>query len=393
MIKITEKSKCCGCSACSEICPKGCIEMKADQEGFLYPTVDNAECINCGRCEKVCPILNKCEIHNELKQTYAVQNIDKAILKESTSGGFYTALSEWVIDSGGVVFGASYNDSYYISHSMVDKKENLSTFRNSKYTQSDIAGTYKACKKKLEGGMLVCFSGTPCEIAGLNSYLGKRYDNLILTDVVCRGVPSPLLFKKYIDWNGGAAQIKDVKFRDKKYGYYSSTMSIYKQDGSVIRREIITDPMISFFFRDLCSRPSCYDCQFKTKDRVSDFTMFDCWHANQYSNEFGCNGATAVVARNERAVQIMDELLSNKLKGLKIDFNTAIYNDGMLMFKCADMNPERDAFFSMMENESFQALLDKYMKRGGMLKCKIILKSLLMKTGLFNLLKKQRLSK
>lgn len=393
MIRITDKAKCCGCSACSQVCPVSCIKMKSDEEGFLYPEIDVEICIGCKCCEKVCPIINKQVILNEIKKTYVVQNKDKSILKQSTSGGFFTALADWVIDQGGVVFGAAYDNRYYVCHSMVETKDHLGKFRNSKYTQSDISGTYKICKEKLDGGKLVCFSGTPCEIEGLYNFLGKKYENLILVDVVCRGVPSPLLFKKYLEWCGGIQAIKDVKFRDKQYGYYASTMSVYMKDGKIIRREKLADPMINFFFRDICSRPSCYECRFKTLDRVSDFTMFDCWHANKHDKQFGALGATAVVARNKNAVKIIQNLIFDKLICVEIDFNAAVKDDGMLMTQCASMNQKRGDFFNVLRNENFETLLNKYLNKGKIQKWKILVKTVLMRTGAFNILMKKRMSK
>lgn len=391
MIEIKDKKNCCGCSACSQICPKNCIEMKADSEGFLYPVVDKSECINCDRCVKVCPILNRQEMKNEVKQAYAVQNNNKKILKESTSGGFFTALAEWVIDNGGVVFGAAYDEKFYIHHTYVESKEDLARFRNSKYTQSDIAGTYKQCKEKLNEGKLVCFSGTPCQIEGLNSFLGKKYENLILVDVVCRGVPSPLLFEKYLDWNGGVEQIQDVKFRDKKYGYYSSTMSVYKRNGKVVRREKNSDPMLSFFFNDLCSRPSCYDCKFKKMDRVSDFTMFDCWHAIKYSKAFTKEGTTGVIARSEKAANIIELLIQSSLLGIIINIDEVIQDDGVMMLNSAAVNPRKAEFFEILRTQDFEALLQQFISKKSEVKNRI--KLILRKVGLFNLLISKKMSR
>jgi hypothetical protein len=244
---------------------------------------------------------------------------------------------------------------------------------------------FQKCKELLQRGRLVCFSGTPCQIAGLTTFLGKPYENLVTVDVVCRGVPSPLLFEKYLQWRKKAGQIRDVKFRDKCYGYLSSTMSVYYKNNAVVRNEVHTDPMLKFFFDDLCSRPSCYSCPFKTVDRVSDFTMFDCWHASRISKKFGNRGATAVIARTNRAKDIMQEL-DMFLIVQSADAAELVRMDGMLMAACAPMNPARSAFFEKLQEEGgFEAMRAQY--AGASLKemAKRKIKMFLYKTRLFNI--------
>lgn len=386
MIEINKKENCSGCSACSSACPVQCIQMKKDSEGFLYPFVDVTKCVDCGKCEAVCPILTDIshKTVNKMKKAYVVQNLDKTILKESTSGGFFTALAELILDKNGIVIGAAYDDRYRIYHRVVEKKEDLRCLRNSKYTQSQIGDMFRVCKKKLKENILVCFSGTPCQIAGLKAFLGKEYENLITVDVVCRGVPSPLLFEKYIEWNGGAKELADVRFRDKHYGYFSSTMSLYRKNGKVIRREIHTDPMLNFFFNDLCSRPSCYECSFKTIDRVSDFTMFDCWHGARFSDRFGTKGSTAVIVRNQRAEHIMEQLLGSRINGLEVDLDTLITLDGSMITNSVSANKRRTEFFEMLNNDTFEKLLEEFGEHGLASKTKNLMKRCLVRTGLFN---------
>ena len=198
MISIEEKGQCSGCSACYSMCPKEAIAMQEDTEGFVYPFVDNSKCINCELCVKVCPIKkeNKKVVSNI--HAIACKNKEEKIREESTSGGVFTALSELVINQGGVVFGAIYDENLNVKHSYVENIDECNKFRGSKYVQSSIGDAFKKVKEFLVQGRLVMFSGTPCQVAGLYSYLGKEYDNLILIDLVCHGAPSPKVFRKYI---------------------------------------------------------------------------------------------------------------------------------------------------------------------------------------------------
>ena len=198
MIEIKEKSQCCGCTACSSICPKKAIMMKQDEEGFMYPIIDKSKCVNCGLCDKVCPVKNAKENGNN-QHAYIFQNADDKIRRESTSGGAFTAIAEYVIDNNGIVYGAVFDEKYKVIHKGIDNKEELYKFRNSKYVQSEMENCYSEIKEYLNKGKLVCFSGTSCQVEGLKNYLGKHYENLILVDVVCRAVPSPLIWKKYLN--------------------------------------------------------------------------------------------------------------------------------------------------------------------------------------------------
>ena len=384
MIQINEKEKCSGCSACSSVCPVCCIEMKKDFEGFLYPSVDSSKCIHCGKCESVCPILTNLsqKTVNKIKKAYVVQNLDETVLKESTSGGFFTALAELILEKKGIVIGAAYDDRYRIRHRVVEKKEDLRYLRNSKYTQSEIGDMFQVCQKKLKENIPVCFSGTPCQIAGLKAFLGKEYKNLTTVEVVCHGVPSPLLFEKYIEWNGGAKSLADVRFRDKHYGYFSSTMGLYWKNGKVKREELHTDPMLHFFFTNICSRPSCYECSFKTIDRVSDFTMFDCWHAVRFSEQFGPKGATAVIVRSQKAEQMLQQLLESKIKGLEVDLDTVVSLDGKMITNSVPVNKQRTEFFEMLSRDTFGNVLKKYGEHSLSYKIKKLVKNCLLSLGL-----------
>lgn len=198
MINIIEKKDCCGCSACVSICPKHCITMSLDNEGFLYPQVDNESCIDCGLCEKVCLVLNQ---GKECKpfQVYAAKNINEEIRMKSSSGGIFTLLAEQILHEGGVVFGARFNADWEVIHDYTETKEGLAAFRGSKYVQSRLGDSFCQAEHFLRQGRKVMFTGTPCQIAGLKLFLRKTYDNLLTVDFICHGVPSPGVWKKYLE--------------------------------------------------------------------------------------------------------------------------------------------------------------------------------------------------
>ena len=222
MINLKNKQDCCGCSACAQRCPKQCISMTEDEEGFLYPQVDTSKCVDCHLCEKVCPVINQDEARTPLK-VYAAKNSDDEIRLKSSSGGIFTLLAEQTIKDGGVVFGARYDKGWNVVHGYTETIEGLAAFRGSKYVQSNIKRSFFEVKRFLESGRKVLFSGTPCHVAGLKLFLRKEYDNLLTLEIACHGVPSPKVWHNYLteltDLNK-ISIIKSINFRDKKYGRY-----------------------------------------------------------------------------------------------------------------------------------------------------------------------------
>ena len=231
MIHIEEKSKCCGCNACVQRCPKHCIAMREDEEGFLYPIIDESSCINCGLCEKVCPVLNQGEERKPLK-VYAAKNRNEEIRMQSSSGGIFTLLAEQIIQEGGVVFGARFDENWDVIHDYTETIDGLASFRGSKYVQSRVGETYKQAESFLKQGRKVMFAGTPCQISGLKLFLCKDYENLLTVDFICHGVPSPGVWRKYLEEliarQGGGKNsvlshpnelITHIEFRNKRLGW------------------------------------------------------------------------------------------------------------------------------------------------------------------------------
>lgn len=300
MIQIKDKSACCGCAACVQRCPKQCISLKEDKEGFLYPIVDKNTCINCGLCEKVCPIIGPNDPREPLK-VYAAKHKDDEIRMKSSSGGIFTLLAEQIIDEGGVVFGSRFDEYWEVMHDYTETKEGLAVFRGSKYVQSRIGNTFQQAENFLKQGRKVMFTGTPCQIAGLKRFLRKEYENLLAVDFVCHGVPSPKVWRMYLDETlarQGIGKntvlshamlrqkfIRSVEFRSKSTGWkkfsFALTLTKASADGegnSVLLSSIFEENLfMQAFLNDLILRPSCYQCVCKAGRSGADITMGDFW--------------------------------------------------------------------------------------------------------------------
>lgn len=284
MPKLVEWEQCCGCGACANKCSKQAIIMQPNHEGFQHPMIDQNLCIECGACEKVCPGLDPATNKEANPTAYIVQHKDDSIRYQSTSGGAFTAIAEEVIRRGGVVFGAVMTEDLKVVHDCVETEEELARFRNSKYVQSEIGDTYKRAKSFLDAGRWVCFSGTPCQINGLYKFLGKEHERLIMVDVVCKSVPSPLVFQKYVEFKKAQeGKISDIVFRDKKRGFLYCTMAHYishddrKGGKDVYRRGSESDEWLRLFLSGKISRHSCMTCPYQTAQRVGDISLGDIW--------------------------------------------------------------------------------------------------------------------
>lgn len=360
MIEITNKENCSGCSSCANICPKNCITMQMDEEGFLYPKVNKLDCINCNLCEHSCPILNPILEEKHEQKAFLIQNKDEKIRKESTSGGAFTAIANYILSRGGVVFGASFDEDYVVKHIYVETERDLKKFRNSKYVQSEIGNTFVIAKHFLDSGRMVCFSGTPCQIEGLKSYLGKNYTDLITVDVVCHAVSSPLLWKKYLDMKKHSMgnNINKAMFRDKYYGYKYSTMTICS-DKKEYHGGVESDQWLRAFFTEICDRPSCYQCKFKKRYRISDFTIWDCFTVDIFNKEMDDDkGTTRMITQSQKGEKTLGSI-KHGVVCYPIDLDKSI--DGVKeMFYSVKKNPKREQFVVDMQKMNGEDLLNKY---------------------------------
>lgn len=390
MIHITDKKNCCGCSACVQRCPKQCIRLEEDTEGFLYPQVDEETCIKCGLCEKVCPIMNQADKLSVL-EVLAVKNPNDEERMNSSSGGVFLPLAREVINQGGVVFGAVYDESWEVHHVYAEKIEDVYPMMGSKYLQSKIGNSFKDAERFLKQGREVLFVGSPCQIAGLRTYLrNKQYPNLLAVDFLCHGVPSPGVWRRYLaETYGGydakeqsrlqatagknsvllsslnaTSPIGDIKFRDKresgwkKFRFVVCQKSASKADqNTVLSSDIHYDnPFMRGFLSDIYLRPSCYACKCKNGVNHSDMTIADFWGINQSAPEFDDDKGVGLVLLNTKKGEEyfsrlpMDMMPSNLEKA-------HYYNGGFNEHTKA--HPKRDQFFFLIENgKSIKAAVD-----------------------------------
>lgn len=305
---------CCGCTACYNICPQKAIQMKPDTEGFSYPAVDASLCVSCGLCEKVCPVLHTPPLSETFADCVVAQNTNGEVLDSSTSGGFIDALYHYVLkDQQGYAAGVAFDAQFMPEHIVTDSYEKAKEFRSSKYAQSNMGKVFQDIQELLIAGHPAIFVGTPCQVAGLRCFLRKEYENLITVDLVCRSVPSPKLWQKYLQWQEGRhrGKIKQVSCRKKTYGYHSGTLEIHFVNGKRYRGSNRVDYYMKSFHRDLCSRPSCYRCAFKTKHRCSDFTVFDSWNPQQVTQEAMVDddrGFSNVIVHTQKGKEILSKI-------------------------------------------------------------------------------------
>ena len=360
MPNLVNWKQCCGCSACANKCPKQAINMVPNHEGFLHPIVDAEKCVECGACEKACPGLNPAYNENALKKACVMQNKDDVVRYQSTSGGAFTAIAEEIIRRGGIVFGAVMTEDLKVVHDSVETIEGLAKFRNSKYVQSEIGDCYCKAKSFLNDGKWVCFSGTPCQINGLVQFLGKDYEKLISVDVVCKSVPSPLVFQKYIEYKKGQeGNIADVVFRDKKRGFLYCTMAHYlshedrKNAKDVYRRGSESDEWLRMFLSGKISRHSCMTCSYQTAHRISDFTLGDIWETGNTKLDDN-KGSTLVHVWTQKGEDFLHSIRDNvrivaypieRSRGMERKNTLTVQQNREKLFEDAN-NMEANAFFA-----------------------------------------------
>lgn len=358
MIELLNKSDCCGCSACYSICQHHAIVLRNDNEGFLYPQFDKEKCVNCGLCEKVCPIINyktKSKIGNP--SAYAAINTNHDQYMQSSSGGIFILLCKYILSTDGIVCGAIYDGKFIVRHSFATTLEECTNFQGSKYVQSDIRGIYPEIKSILKTGKNLLFSGTPCQVEGLKLYLQKHYDNLFTVDLICHGVPSPLVFHDYLNFIRNGQRIVNINMKSKTTEK-GTAIKIEFSKGKSIRQTLKTDLWNKLYFGNLIVRPSCHYCQFTNYNRTGDMTIGDSWGINKYYPDFHPKEMTSLIFLNTIKGHALFNGVQSQLDFIQIKLKESL--QPQLQYPTR-MSPIRDIFWKDYQRYGFYYIAKKYL--------------------------------
>ena len=367
----TVGKKCCGCTACSSICPQGSITMTANEEGFLYPSINYDSCVKCGRCETVCPVLNRRSaediFYKKAPRTYAAVTLDRGSLESSSSGGVFSVLAEETLNAGGFVFGAAFSHDYRtVKHICVDRMEGLTAVKGSKYLQSDLGNCFSLCKQYLTDGKDVLFSGVPCQIAGLKKYIGNDYEKLTCVEVICHGTPSASVWQKYLDYvEKKQGKTKNVSFRDKTVNWDSFGMRIESENGETLSEIHQANTYMGVFLRNFALRESCYECPAKGDNTCADITLGDFWGLQSaYPDYYDEKGVSVVVVHTEKAQQAMNKI-ADRLTIHETDPVKSL-DDNWIIYRPVSRPDGRNRFYQDLQKRSWKKITDLYLDDRGM---------------------------
>lgn len=392
-ITLKNKAHCSGCTACQQICPENSIAMVEDNEGFLYPHVDSKTCIECGLCEKVCPVFKEKPQEEMPKEGWILQNKDEKVLEKSTSGGALTLVAQEILKDKGFVYGCAFDEKFDAVHVRITDSSDLWKLRGSKYVQSFLDDSFGKIKADLKADRKVLFIGTPCQVEGLISFLRKPYENLFTVDFVCRGVPSPMIWRKHREYLSDKykSKINYASFREKTYGYNSGSIVVGFENGKKSIENTLTDYMEKSFFDGLISRPICYECPFKTLKRKSDLTVFDGWHYGELTGKADDNkGHTIALVQSDRGKEMIEKI-SPYTELINIDTEKALKLDGRIMTQCAPAHPKRQEYFEKInQGQPINKVVADINPVKTSRRIFGKMKRVLHKTGLLKLIKKRR---
>ena len=369
-----EKKKCCGCRACEQICPKRCIKMTEDKEGFLYPEIDKEKCIECGLCKKICPMINNEKIkQKEEKKVYRMTTNNKELIRKSSSGGAFSLIVEEIIKNNTnkkyKIYGCALEEDLVARHIGIDNIEEISIFRKSKYVQSDLQNTYSNIKKELKEGKNIIFTGTPCQVAGLINFVGKENaQNLYTIDLICHGVPSPMIFNKYLKYleRKNKAKIKSFNFREKlklmnikdSYG-----INVKFKNDKIVKEYSFNNLYMLGFFKGLYYRPCCEFCPFANMDRVSDITIGDFWGINKKYKKLNPHEGISVCIANNQKGQSIIKSLSERVNIVQEEPKLAVENNKNLS-RPSKFSSNRQKFFDeLIKTDNFEQAIKLFVKK------------------------------
>lgn len=359
--EICNREFCTGCSACASVCPKNCIRMEADDEGFLRPVIDEKLCVSCDKCRRTCPVNKPLMDDGAEPQSFAARCRDEQIVAKSSSGGLFSTFSMTILKRGGAVIGASFDENFQVVHKVCTNVDSLDELRRSKYVQSQIGTVYQEAQGMLDSGREVLFCGTACQVAGIKAYLGKEYDNLFTVDFICHGTPSPLAYNRYLDYLREIykSDICEVNFRSKERGWHTHSLSVKFADGQTYSESVAEDYFMRSFIMDMNLRPSCYHCQFKQKHRITDITLADFWGAERCNAAWNDDtGISLVMIHSDRGQRLFDDC-SNMIEATEVPFVEAIQSNPS-MTRSVRKPPLRDSFMKDLKEVRYDKLHKKY---------------------------------
>ena len=361
MIDKVSVKDCTICSACFNSCPVGAISFSKDYLDFSYPEINADRCINCNQCEKTCPLLgSKASPENGYPVAFAAKSDDDSVRLHSSSGGVFYELASQMLRDGGYICGAVFDENFHVKHIVSDTQEDLRRMMGSKYAQSNVGYCYREIKSKLKEGHKVLFSGCPCQVAGLRTFLGKDYQNLLLVELICHGIPSDLMLQTYIAMQEKkyGAKLKQLEFRNKAKGWHNSSVRMEFENGRVYSKPITADAYMNGFLGSAFLKSSCYNCHFRNFISGSDIILGDFWGSEAELSEDDNKGISALLVNSGKGMDILDRC---NLVVSPANVETIIkYNRNLI--QSAKPSPQRNQFYDLSESAGFDAAIQQYLE-------------------------------
>lgn len=370
MIDKVSVDACTLCGGCRNACPTDAISYTREHRGFAYPVIDPAKCVGCDRCERVCPVLAPRNHPQEgYPIAYAARTKDEAVRRASTSGGVFYELASRVLDEGGMVCGAVFDEGFHVRHILSGKREDLARMMGSKYAQSDMGTCYREIKKALARGVTVLFSGCPCQVAGLRSFLGRDDPRLILVELICHGIPSDSLLQAYISLREAqyGAALTRLEFRNKDLGWHRSAVRMEFANGKVCLEPVAVNAYMNGFLSDCTLKESCYHCRFREFSTGGDIILGDLWGAEVSMLHLDDNkGLSAVLVLSDKG-QALVERLPLFMEPCDLD---AVIHCNQSLVRSAEPSPLRETFYATAAERGYVVAIHKHLERGRLLRLK-----------------------
>lgn len=363
MIKIENKEDCCGCCACMNVCSKDCITMELDNEGFVYPKVDESLCVDCHLCEQVCPTKQE-NTENTPLIAMSARNNENNDRKTSSSGAIFPLFAKKIFANNGVVFSSKFNKDWNVVVSYCENEQEIQPFLKSKYVQSHIDYSFRKIKEFLDNNRQVMFVGTPCQVEGLNNYLKAIPDNLITVELICHGVPSEKVWQKYLDEvllknNVNKEDISEIEFRSKKNGWNNYSLEIKTREKTILSQSKYDNIYLRGFLQNYYLRPSCYDCPSKELRSRSDFTIGDFWNMDRVLKNYDDDKGTSILLVNTDKGERFINTLPFEKKELEFE---KVFSCNPTIYKSSSMNEGRKEFFENIDKKNIIDNINAYLR-------------------------------